>query len=261
LAVVLCLSASQASAAGSREKLARKACLAGDYATGVEILAELFVETQNPNLVFNQGRCFEQNGRYKDAILRFREYLRIATRLTDGDVAQTEKHIADCEALLGRDGTAPRQGGPAATQEGAVAEAVDASNASVSAVQAEAPASRQLSVVQRSANPPRAGRDGLKVAAIVVASFGGAALATGLGLHFKNNSMASSLEVPGSYSRTTNSRRETYATLAWVSYGVGTACVAAGDVMYLLGRAPTHEDRASLAWSPVLAPGEAGVVG
>ena len=52
----------------SQEKAARKACLTGDYATGVSILADLFVESKDPLYIFNQGRCMEQNSRYKDAI-------------------------------------------------------------------------------------------------------------------------------------------------------------------------------------------------
>jgi hypothetical protein len=52
----------------AQEKAARKACLTGDYATGVSILADLFVESKDPLYIFNQGRCMEQNSRYKDAI-------------------------------------------------------------------------------------------------------------------------------------------------------------------------------------------------
>src|SRR5512140_1773690 len=57
-------------------KAAKKACIAGDYAKGVEILSDLYVETGDLNFVFNQGRCFEQSGRYQDAINRFHEYAR-----------------------------------------------------------------------------------------------------------------------------------------------------------------------------------------
>ena len=46
------------------------ACLSGDYTKGVAILSELFVDTKDPTYLFNQGRCFEQNRRYDDAIAR-----------------------------------------------------------------------------------------------------------------------------------------------------------------------------------------------
>jgi len=60
----------------AKERAARKACLSGNVQKGVEILSEIFVETEDPTLIYNQGRCFEQNGRHKEAINRFREYLR-----------------------------------------------------------------------------------------------------------------------------------------------------------------------------------------
>jgi hypothetical protein len=62
----------------AKEKAARTACLAGDYAKGVTLLSELFVETKNPNWIFNSGRCFEQNARFQEAISRFQEYKRIS---------------------------------------------------------------------------------------------------------------------------------------------------------------------------------------
>jgi hypothetical protein len=36
----------------AKEKAARTACLAGDYAKGVTLLSELFVETKDPNWIF-----------------------------------------------------------------------------------------------------------------------------------------------------------------------------------------------------------------
>ncbi len=62
--------------ATERAAQAQTACLTGDYAKGVAILAELYVSTRNAIYIFNQGRCFEQNGKYEEAILRFREYQR-----------------------------------------------------------------------------------------------------------------------------------------------------------------------------------------
>ena len=85
----------------ARERAARKACLSGDYAKGVEILSDLFIDTNDPAYLFNQGRCFEQNSRYQDAIARFREYLRKTPSFNRADRTDVEKHITDCQALLG----------------------------------------------------------------------------------------------------------------------------------------------------------------
>jgi hypothetical protein len=72
----------------AQERAARKACLKGDYGKGVDILADLFVDTKDPTYIFNQGRCFEQNRRYEDAIGRFEEYLRRPGQLRDGSRAR-----------------------------------------------------------------------------------------------------------------------------------------------------------------------------
>ena len=42
----------------AQEKAAKKACITGDYRKGVEILADLYVESNDPTYVYNQGRCF-----------------------------------------------------------------------------------------------------------------------------------------------------------------------------------------------------------
>jgi len=99
------LASSPASAANknqTKERQAKKACLSGDYAKGVGILADLFIESNDPTFLFNQGRCYEQNVRYVEAAERFKEYLRKATHLTADDKADVDKHIADCEAAAAK---------------------------------------------------------------------------------------------------------------------------------------------------------------
>ena len=85
-----------------QERVARTACLAGDFAKGVTILSELFVATEDPVYIFNQGRCFEQNHRYEDALARFQEYLRVGKKLSKSDKTGAQKHIADCQSLLAK---------------------------------------------------------------------------------------------------------------------------------------------------------------
>jgi len=84
----------------AKNKAAKTACLSGDYAKGVALLAEGYVETNNPMYIFNQGRCFQQNGRYEEAVLRFREYQRKNIDAGGAPDAEAEKQIADCMALL-----------------------------------------------------------------------------------------------------------------------------------------------------------------
>jgi hypothetical protein len=70
-----------------RPREAKAACAAGQVDRGIALLAALFAETSDVSWVYNQGRCYQQNGRPEEAINRFREYLRRAA------VSETEKRI------------------------------------------------------------------------------------------------------------------------------------------------------------------------
>jgi tetratricopeptide (TPR) repeat protein len=101
---VILLAGQQASAAKpqAKERAAKKACLSGDYVKGVAILAELYVDTNDQNFLFNQGRCYEQSIKFSEAAERFKEYLRKAPNLSDSEKAVVDKHIADCEAAAAK---------------------------------------------------------------------------------------------------------------------------------------------------------------
>jgi tetratricopeptide (TPR) repeat protein len=116
----------------AKEKAAKKACLTGKPDKGVELLTDLFIESNDANYIFNQGRCFEQNNRYEDAIGRFREYLRKAKDASAADRADADKHIAECRALLKEKGDLSGAGGVAAATPG------DAATASAGAASASA---------------------------------------------------------------------------------------------------------------------------
>jgi hypothetical protein len=109
------------------------------------------------------------------------------------------------------------------------------------------------------ANEPERG-GGLRTAGVLVAALGGAVLVTGAVLNLKVNQMASDLEKPGNYSRSTESRRADYATLTQVSYGVGGACLLGGVVVYLLGRSAGQADATSTAFVPTLGRGGVSAV-
>ncbi len=79
-------------------KAAKKACLLGDVEKGAEILADLYVETNDPTFIYNQGRCFEQNGKNEQAVLRFKEYERKAQGLSRADLDALRKKIETLEA-------------------------------------------------------------------------------------------------------------------------------------------------------------------
>jgi hypothetical protein len=77
----------------SKERAAKKACLLGEVDKGAEILADLYVDTNDATYIYNQGRCFEQNGKNAQAVLRFKEYLRKAKNLKPEEREATLKKI------------------------------------------------------------------------------------------------------------------------------------------------------------------------
>jgi len=208
----------------AREREARGACLNGDYARGVALLSELFLDFKDPNYIFNQGRCYEQNQQLADAVARFREYVRTTT----GDKTVAEQHIAECEALLNR--SAPPASPPPV-------EPVASTPQPSTPIPPAAPAPRPAAdLEQQTTSAPPGSR--LRVAGVVVASVGVAGLVTGLVLNLKANSLASSIDPPAhTFDRSTESTRKSYEAGSWIGYGVGAAGVVAGAILYGIGRA------------------------
>jgi tetratricopeptide (TPR) repeat protein len=226
----------------SRERSAMKACLTGDVATGMALLTDLFIDTRDTTYLFNQGRCFEQNRRYEEAIGRFREYLIKTPAMLPEYKADTEKHIAACESYL--------QG---KTPETTKVDPVRSTDEPSGVVQPSA----KEEIVARPV-PPRAGHGaGLRVTGVVVAALGAAGVATGLILNLKANGMAGDLE--SLYDADVDSRRKRYETAAWVGYGTGAACLVGGAVLYYLGRRQ-GAGTGSVALVPTVAPDAAGAI-
>jgi hypothetical protein len=227
----------------AQERAAKKACLASDPAKGVEILAELYVDTNDITYIFNQGRCFEQNRRYEDAIGRFREYLVKGEKLTADEKAVAQKRIDACESYLAKSE-------PPAT---VVASPV------VQAQPTQGPISPEVVATAQPQLDGKAG-SGLRIAGITVASVGAAALITGVVLNLKVNSMSSDLAKPDNFNRDTDTSRKNYKTLSWVSYGVGAACLVGGSLLYYLGWHSGRDSVSSVALVPNVAPDMAGAV-
>ncbi len=236
----------------AREREARKACLTGDYSTGVSILADLFLDTKDATYIFNQGRCLEQNRKYEDAIARFEEYL-----VTTGAVLKREdreaaqKHIAAC-----RENIALERGSSSAAASTPPPPA-QASNP------ATTPEPSQPIVVQPAQEPQTLstrGNPGLRTAGIVTASVGVAAVVAAVVLNIKANSVVNDMEsTSNGYSPGKVDDRKTYETLSWVGYGLGAACVATGAVLFGIGLKSGGSGSTSVALLPAVGPGQAGV--
>jgi len=260
LAVFVLLQVEPAFAASRqpRERAARKACLTGDPAKGVSILADLFLDTKDPTYIFNQGRCFEQNRKYEDAIARFEEYLVTANAvLSREDREAAEKHIATCRENLARE-----RGSSSATTF------PQPSTPPPLPVQAPelAPTSEpSRPIVFQPAPEPQAlfthGNAGLRTAGIVSASVGVAAVVAAIILNVKANSMVNEIETTSNgYSPAKVDKRKTYETLSWVGYGLGAACVATGAVLFGIGLKSGGSSSTSVALLPALGAGQAGVL-
>lgn len=242
--VVFASSTARADSAGDRERAARTACLAGDYSKGVALLAELFVETKDPTHIFNQARCFEQNGQYEQAILRFREFLRKNRDTGGARDLDAEARLAECETLLAKEkGTTTKEptGAASRVEEPAVA-----------------PVALPPDITTGPASAANQGA-GLRIAGLVTAVVGGAALVTGVVLNVKANNLATELEgATEYYERSKESTRKSYETFGWIGYGLGAACIAGGTVMYVLGLQSGSSGKVAVL--PTIGPGGAGAV-
>jgi hypothetical protein len=223
-----------ASTHDAKERAAKRACLNGDPAKGVKILTDLYIATEDPVYLFNQGRCYEQNNRYEDAIGRFREFLRKTTGTSASDKADTDnakKHISDCEALLGHKVTESTQTAAPPPAHPAPVPPPPPPLPPQPQPQPQRPMGT-VAAYPAPVSDPSAG-SGLRVAGIATAAVGVAAIVTGLVLNLEANSKVSDLQKhydDGSYSTSKD-----YKTGSQIAYGAGAVCVAGGVLLYYLG--------------------------
>jgi hypothetical protein len=217
---LLSVGSSHAASLDARERAARKACMTGNPSKGVEILADLYIDTRDATYIYNQGRCLEQNHKCDDAIERFREYLRKIGDNAVEERAETQNHIHECQAILGI--RADDQAAEDTTAQPAVSQLPFAGQ----------PIAGPAAVVVTPSPRPEGGAR-LRIAGIVAASAGLAAAATGLIFNLKYNSGIGDIEAK--YDKNRQSSNETNKTLAIVGYGVGGACLAGGAILYYVG--------------------------
>lgn len=240
----------------AQEKAARKACLVGDYENGVSVLADLFVEHNDPVYIFNQGRCLEQNLRYKEAMGRFEEFLRIS-RHSKGDSdarAEAQKHIDDCkERLIDEEKKSQLMSPPPIPRPAAQ------SDPQLSPT--HEPTVGIVEPSKTSTEPAKGGGGrGLVIAGIVTGGVGVAAAIAGVVFNLKANSMADDMEgTVDAYTSNKDSSQKTYQALTWVGYGVGAACIATGAALTVIGMMRLS-NRADVALVPAVGPSQAGVV-
>jgi hypothetical protein len=251
--ILLTTSFAHAESKEATERAARKACLSGDVTRGVELLSDLFLDTKDATYIFNQGRCFEQNNRYEEAIARFREYLRKASGISTEVRADTEKHIADCQTLLGEK-AAPTASSQDADHPLTTTEAAPGTSAASLQIPPAQPTDVS-SGVGPAANPGR----GLRIAGIACGVIGLASV--GAGIYFYTQARYYSDKVTSQAVRdpadeNAGNRAE---TMQWVFYSTGVAALAAGTVLYFVGWHSTADRGGVAGIMPMLGSGLAGI--
>jgi hypothetical protein len=234
-----------------RPREAKAACAAGDVQRGIALLADLYAETNDMAWVFNQGRCYQQNGQLESAINRFREYLRRPARTTPEMRDEAEAFIVELEAQL-RDRPADRaragggSGTPTTDAAGASpatdTQALDAGPLPLSPETAAAATTLTGDPTQaRASAPPAGGGRGLLVGSAVLGGTGVVALAVAIVSSTRIRALEKevsgwSAQAAGTHSVSDWKDRQItgdlHEKIQWVGYGVA-ALTLAGSATFL----------------------------
>jgi hypothetical protein len=209
--VILAASTSARAQQDPRELEAKKACLANRPDRGIELLAELYAESNDPTYIYNQGRCYQQNGRGADALIRFREYLRKASNLPASEKSEVERTITELESQQQQ---------------------------SEQQKKAEAKPAPPPTIVIAPAPEARDDKRMLRVAGIVAASVGVVGIGVGAYMGYRTQQLSNDVTNNAKKSMFSQSQYDDgqrAEILQWVGYGVGGVALVAGGVLYLVG--------------------------
>jgi hypothetical protein len=232
----------------AKEVQAKKACLASRPDRGIELLAELYAETNDATYIYNQARCYQQNGRAQDAATRFREYLRKSPSVDPAEKAQVQGYIAELEAQARPSPPSASPTVPAPIAAGAL----PAPGATVTTTSAPSGGAS-----------PRSSASRWRLVGVVTGSIGALALAGGIYMGTRARALSDEVTSDGSrgtFSPSKYDQGRRAETLQWVGAGVGAAALAGGALLYLLGGRAHDETTGSVAALPAIAPGTAGAM-
>lgn len=227
---------------------AEAACLAGSYDRGAQLLAELYLSTRHPAYLHNQARCYEQNGKYELASLRYREFVAKARALSPkqrADEGLSEERIAKIEAQMVK-----------------VQALADAQRARRNEGGSDEGRDSAASLYEGATSSSGQG-SGLRVAGVSAMAVGGAALISGVvaGLISRNaqQEIVDASQKGGEYNRATYEQGQRAATVATISFVAAPVLVGVGVVMYWIGRSNSNSapaakavNRGALTFAPVL---------
>jgi hypothetical protein len=237
-----------------REAEARKACAAGRVEAGIEVLAELLTEFSHPNYIYNQGRCYQQNGRSEQAISRFKEYLRAAHDISADERERVERFIKELEAEVQAAAPPVATPPPPSTNTEAPPATPPVSSEPVPPT-SDNPPSRVA------AEAPPARGAGLRTTAIALGVVAVAGLATGLVSSLQVRSLESEVEMakvaqfnPGELTQQ-EEKAQRFEILQWVGYGVGAAAAAGAVVCLIMDRGEPSEHASRVRLIGTVSPG------
>jgi hypothetical protein len=213
----------------------------GDVATGIELLGDLYVATDDPVYIHNQGRCYQQNGQPEKAIPRFEEYLRKATDITSSERATVDGYISECHAKLDRAHLAQEPSQPQIPAPPAV-----------ESVQAKEPATLPITSPRSSTTMASSG-SGWRTGAIVSVCTGVAAVGVGVVFNVMERNLHSEMSTDVATNTPDNeSRRARYETVSLVGYATGAAALATAAALYWVGAQWGNSPEGRVALTPVV---------
>ncbi len=220
---------------------ARKACAAGEVERGVQLLAELIAERNDPNAIYNQARCYQSNGQPEPALSRFKEYLRGAPRLSARERRQVEQYMRELEQEL--DARARRAALAAPEPQSPESQQTATSPATAAPPSPAEPSSTPSPAVVNLTDPPppapTANRPLLVLSALTAAA-GVTALAGGAFYSLETRRIErqierQSLPIASEMYRRRTREGQRAQSRQWLGYGAGAAALGTSAVLYLLG--------------------------
>jgi hypothetical protein len=206
----------------AREKEAKKACLsASQYEKGIDILAELYAETNHATYIYNQGRCYQQNGMNEKARGRFLEYRRKNPYLSEKDLIELEQRIAECENQL--PSMVPAKAVPAppapTTQETVIVQSTPPNTVLI-----DAP-----SPMVETKNPGRR----MRVASAIISGVGFIGIGIGVSFNYLHDHKTDSAKKE-TYADTLKQDADDHRVYSLIGYGVGAVALVTGISLYVL---------------------------
>jgi tetratricopeptide (TPR) repeat protein len=221
-------------------------CAAGNTTLGIRLLAEVYAKTNNAVLVYNQGRCYEQNNMREQAIARFEEYLRIDTSLSQEEIVELQARIEKLQAAIDVATAAP----PSHL----------ASPIPILSSPPTPPSPTPSPVVLHSpTSAPRIAShgSGLRKAAFITGGLALMSFGAAIVCNLKANQVRRELNDLSKiqrYDREKENKESTYKTATWVGYGLGVAALISSSTLFLLDFSSTPKISERVSILPTISP-------